>query len=254
MLSLDFGLYCFSMTDSNDIPIALDAYRKLAEAYSRIVETKPHNAYLERPATMSLLPDVRGKRVLDAGCGPGVYAEELLAHGAEVVAIDCVPEMLEFARKRIGNRATIRLHNLERPLDFARDGEFDVVLSALVMDYIRDWRPLLAEFRRVLVPGGALVFSCEHPCLKVRYSESGNYFDKELLTIVWQGFGEDIPMPTIRRPLSAMTGALSDSGFVIERIIEPIPTEDYRRVDPDEFAKFSKKPTFICFRAKKASV
>jgi hypothetical protein len=42
-------------------PIAYDAYEKLADAYADIIETKPHNAYLERPATLSLLPDVKGK-------------------------------------------------------------------------------------------------------------------------------------------------------------------------------------------------
>ena len=54
----------------SDKPIALDAYETLAEAYAAVVDTKPHNAYYERPATLSLLPEVRGKRVLDAGCGP----------------------------------------------------------------------------------------------------------------------------------------------------------------------------------------
>jgi 2-polyprenyl-3-methyl-5-hydroxy-6-metoxy-1,4-benzoquinol methylase len=65
----------------NDDPIALDAYETLAEAYASVIDTKPHNAYYERPATLSLLPEVRGKRVLDAACGPGVYAEWLLSRG-----------------------------------------------------------------------------------------------------------------------------------------------------------------------------
>ncbi|HET91353.1 MAG TPA: class I SAM-dependent methyltransferase, partial [Chloroflexi bacterium] len=67
-------------------PIAQEAYNSMAEAYAARVDTKPHNAYYERPATLSLLPDIRGKRVLDAGCGPGVYAEWLAESGAEVVA------------------------------------------------------------------------------------------------------------------------------------------------------------------------
>ena len=51
-------------------PIALEAYEILAEAYASVVDTKPHNAYYERPATLSLLPEVRRKRVLDASA-PG---------------------------------------------------------------------------------------------------------------------------------------------------------------------------------------
>jgi 2-polyprenyl-3-methyl-5-hydroxy-6-metoxy-1,4-benzoquinol methylase len=67
--------------DHEDKPVALDAYDALAESYAALVDTKPHNAYYERPATLSLLPDVRGKRVLDAGCGPGVYSEWLASRG-----------------------------------------------------------------------------------------------------------------------------------------------------------------------------
>jgi hypothetical protein len=63
--------------------VAIEAYERLAEAYAARVDTKPHNAYYERPATLSLLPDVAGKRVLDAGCGPGVYSEWLAERGAE---------------------------------------------------------------------------------------------------------------------------------------------------------------------------
>ena len=54
-------------------PIALEAYEVLAERYAAIVDSKGENAYVERPATLSLLPDVKGKRILDAGCGPGSY-------------------------------------------------------------------------------------------------------------------------------------------------------------------------------------
>jgi len=50
-----------------DQPIALQAYEALADAYAAHIDTKPHNAYHERPATPSLLPDVKGLRVLDAG-------------------------------------------------------------------------------------------------------------------------------------------------------------------------------------------
>lgn len=64
-----------------DPPIALEAYETLADAYAEAIDTKPHNAYYERPATLSLLPEVAGKRVLDAGCGPGAYAEWLLDRG-----------------------------------------------------------------------------------------------------------------------------------------------------------------------------
>jgi 2-polyprenyl-3-methyl-5-hydroxy-6-metoxy-1,4-benzoquinol methylase len=50
-------------------------------------------------ATLSLLPDVNSRRVLDAGCGPGFYSEWLIEHGAEVVAVDAGLKMIELAKK-----------------------------------------------------------------------------------------------------------------------------------------------------------
>ena len=91
--------------DSKKRFIAYDAYRKLADSYAEKVDTKPHNAYLEKPATLSLLPDVVGKRVLDVGCGTGRYTEWLLEHGAEVTGFDASPQMLEHARRRVEDRA-----------------------------------------------------------------------------------------------------------------------------------------------------
>src|SRR5262249_42346110 len=52
-------------------PIALEAFNQLAEAYAARIDTKAHNAFYDRPAVLSLLPPVGGKRVLDAACGPG---------------------------------------------------------------------------------------------------------------------------------------------------------------------------------------
>src|SRR5262245_24712171 len=102
----------------NDKPIALDAYEKLAEAYAAAIDTKPHNAYYDRPATLSLMPDVAGKRVLGAGCGPGVYSEWLLKHGAEVVALDASPTMIELAKRRVGDGGQIMQADLSQPLTF----------------------------------------------------------------------------------------------------------------------------------------
>ena len=127
-------------------PIAQEAYDELAEAYAAMVDTKPHNAYYERPATLSLLGDVSGQRVLDAGCGPGAYAEWLVKHGAQVVAVDANRKMVRLAKERLAGKAMVRLANLEEPLTFLEDGFFDIVLSALVMDYLPDWAVPFSEF------------------------------------------------------------------------------------------------------------
>src|SRR5688572_10874590 len=130
-------------------PIAFDAYEELADSYAAAIDTKPHNAFYERPATLALLPDVEGKRILDAGCGPGVYSEWLLSRGAEVVAVDASPRMVALAKDRTSGRAHLRVADLNAPLDFLESASFDVVLSPLVLEYVHDWRATFGEFHRV---------------------------------------------------------------------------------------------------------
>jgi len=233
-----------------DKPIALDAYEKLADAYAALIDTKPHNAYLERPATLSLLPDVKDKRVLDAGCGPGVYSEWLVRHGASVVAVDASPRMVELAKKRLG-KLDVRLHDLRDPLDFLRANSVDIVLAPLVMDYIEDWVPALKEFYRILVQGGLFVFSMEHPFTKSLWHKSEDYFKVERVELLWVGYGFPISMPSFKRPLEAAVNPLFESGFIVEKILEPRPTIEFKDKLPEDYEKLSKQPGFMCIRARK---
>src|SRR5919199_1229271 len=153
----------------SDKPVALEAYEVLAEAYASLIDTKPHNAYYERPATLSLLPEVRGKKVLDAACGPGVYSEWLLSHGAEVVSVDASPKMVELARRRLGEAADVRRADLSKPLTFLDSESFDIVLSPLTMEYVEDWHSTFREFYRVLRQGGYFILSVTHPFFDYLY-------------------------------------------------------------------------------------
>lgn len=240
------------MNDKKGKPIAQEAYDVLAEAYAALVDTKPHNAYYERPATLSLLPDVKGKRVLDAGCGPGVYAEWLVNRGAEVVAFDANEKMVGLARERLGDRAQIMQANLEQPLDFLRDGCFDIVVSPLVMDYVKDWERVFAEFYRVLGEVGCLVFSMEHPYAKYEdHRETSNYFEVEVVEYEWTGFGMAVRVPSYRRPVSEVINPLVRAGFIVEQIVKPIPTEEFRQKAPGVYEVLSRRPGFMCVRAVK---
>lgn len=234
-----------------ETPLAFEAFEALAEAYAAAVDTKPHNAYYERPATLSLLPEVRGKRVLDAGCGPGVYSAWLIENGAEVVAVDASGKMIELARRRLGDGVPIFQADLGKPLGFLESARFDVVLSPLVLDYIEDWRATFAEFRRVLRPGGRLVFSVGHPHFDYKYFGSTNYFATELVGCEWKGFGETrVYMPTYRRPLGEVINPLLETGFLVEKIVEPRPTEEFRQAAPEKYQELMREPGFLCVRAR----
>lgn len=66
-------------------------YEVFADEFAEHAEDGFYNAYYDRPACLALLGDVAGKRVLDAACGPGLYAAELVRRGAQVVGFGQSP-------------------------------------------------------------------------------------------------------------------------------------------------------------------
>lgn len=229
-----------------DDPIARAAYDELADTYAEDVRTNGYNADIEFPATSGLIPDVSGMRILDAGCGTGAYTEWLVERGADVVGVDASEAMLEQARELVGDRATFERVDLAKPLDFAADS-FDGVVSALVLGYIEDWRQPLAEFARVLRPGGFLVLSTGHPLDEFPPEHddgSANYFEVERRTKEW-----DVDVPFYRRPFAEIINPLCAVGFRIDRLVEPQPTEAFEEKRPDRYEKESRYPVFLCVRA-----
>lgn len=172
-------------------PIARGAYDELADSYAEEVRESPYNAHMEFPATTSLLPDVAGKRVLDAGCGTGVYTGWLLDRGADVVGIDASEAMLAHAREGVGDRATFHQADLGKPLDVLEADAFDGVVSPLALGYVEDWR----------------------------------------------------------QPVGEIINPLLETGFRLERLLEPQPTEAFREAWPERYEKESRYPVFVCVRA-----
>ena len=123
----------------------VDSYEIIGERHVSQALDSVYNDYYERPAMQSLLGNVKAQVVLDAGCGPGSYAEWLVAQGARVLALDSSPKMVQLARRRLGGSASVQQADLNEPLDFIATGSCDTVLCALVLDYIKDWDRLSAS-------------------------------------------------------------------------------------------------------------
>lgn len=233
-------------------PIAYDAYETLAARYAANIDTKAHNAYYDRPAVLALLPDVSGKNVLDAGCGPGAYAQWLVEHGAQVLGLDASPQLIDYAQQRVRQGAEFRVSDLTQPLDFLQNDSFDLIVSALTISYIPDLSPLFAEFARVLRPAGLFVFSTHHPAADFQRHNDRSYFETVPVSDVWHGMnGEPVIVPFYRRPLTAITEALWHNGFVIERLIEPQPMQEFEQSDPTSYTKLMHQPGFIAIRARR---
>jgi len=228
-------------------------YDGIADAYAAGVDSRPYNALYERPAMLDLLPPIDGLRLLDAGCGAGWYAAELAARGAVVTAVDSSAAMIEHARARCtsslshAGRVELRVADLAQPLSFAADTSFDGIVSSLVLHYLRDWAPTLAEFRRILKPTGWLLFSTHHPAAEAARLATPRYLDVELVEDYWKWIGT---IRYYRRPLSAIVDALTTAGLTIERLAEPLPTDTFRQLKPDAYERLMRHPEFLLVRAR----
>lgn len=242
--------------EDSDQPIARRAYAGFAERYDALAPTKPHNALCERPATLALLGEVAGRRVLDAGCGSGICSEIMARRGATVHGVDVTPEMLDLARRRCAGLAVeLTLGDLTKPLGWLADQSFDRVLCALALDYVEPLDGVFAEFFRVTRPGGALVFSMGHPMrdwMDARTRGDRSYYEANRFGMHWGGFGEPRPyVECYRRPLAAIVNPLAAAGWSLERIVEPRPLEEMRTVAEKDYLELAHSPAFICVRARR---
>jgi ubiquinone/menaquinone biosynthesis C-methylase UbiE len=227
--------------------IRYNDYDGFARSYAHNNESNPFNALYERPAILSLAGDVRGVRVLDAGCGSGVHAEELVRRGAAVTGTDLSEGMLAIARERLGPGVPLHQADLQQPLMF-QDNTFDLVLSSLVLHYMVEWEPALREFHRVLVPHGHVVLSTHHPLMDARVSGSDDYLGTYSFTEDWDRDGRTMRMRFWHRPLRAMLAAFTASGFRVEDIDEPDPLPEMADSAPDAYRHLTRNAQFLFFR------
>ena len=227
-------------------------YDEWGEHYLAHAATGTYNALYDRPAVLGLVGDAAGQRVLDAGCGPGLYSEALLQRGAHVTAIDGSEEQVRIARERLDGRAVVQRAVLGERLPFP-DETFDLVVCALVMHYLRDQTAAYREFYRVLCAGGRAIVSTHHPMADWLRKGGASYFEVREEEDSWTTPHGKRVMRYWRAPLSQLCEAATTSGLLIRRLIEPRPLPEMKERDPKDFDQLNREPAFIVLELVKHS-
>lgn len=226
--------------------MSAEDYDDFAVEYDEENATSLLNAYYERPAVLSLLGGVSGRRILDAGCGSGPLAAELVARGADVTGFDSSPAMVGLARRRLGPTAALTVHDLSRPLPYA-DGTFDDVVVSLVLHYLEDWDGPLAEIRRVLKPGGRLVASVNHPFVRQINAMHEDYFAVREYQEEVDLDGRTTTLTFWHRPLREVVRAVLDADLRLRVLDEPPPSPRTPvELVPPRIAS-GERSAFLCF-------
>jgi SAM-dependent methyltransferase len=134
------------------------------EGYSRLSRSvEGLDGAAEWPALKALVPELRGLRVVDLGCGFGWFCRWARQQGAAtVLGIDVSEKMIARARATTTDAAITYLRADVEGAELPH-AAFDLAYSSLALHYVEDLGGLLAKVHRGLAPGGQLVFSVEHP-------------------------------------------------------------------------------------------
>lgn len=213
------------------------------------------------PRMLALLGDVRGRRVLDLGCGEGGYARELVRRGATVVAVDGSERLVAVARER-AEAAGLSIEHHRRNanhLEGLPDADFDLVLAAMSLMDVEDYPGSVREAHRVLRAGGELVMSISHPCFTPHGArwlrdESGvatgyvvdRYFDRRAAP---ERITARFRVPVLRRhqTLEDFIAAPLAAGFALAELHEPQPTPA-EIAEAARFERLTRVPYFLFLR------
>ena len=242
--------------DNKTFSVAYDKMRK---------DDKGRNAndLVEIPNFRKLIPNVKEKKILDLGCGYGEndkYCRDLGAK--EILGIDISEHMIKIAEKN--NTDENIKYKVMAMEDISKIKEkFDIVISSLAFHYVKDYEKLIKDIYNLLNDNGILIFSIDHPLriaskfetwMKKNYTKiNGKWFllvsdynregirEKE-----WNG----VMVKRYHRNFSSLINGLVNSGFKIDKILEPIPDEKAIKIIPKYINQYD-RPYFLFVRAKK---
>ena len=245
------------MTEAEEAIARWDLYaRELMGKYA--ADGDAHRSVTLNPALFDLFGEVKGKAILDAGCGEGHLSRMLAHQGASVTGVDFSATMLEMAKSRTSLELDVcYYHGNCESLPFLQAAKFDVVVSNMVIQDLPDYKSSIAEAYRLIKPGGIYIFSILHPCFvapvgewvkeggqkqfwKVdRYFDGGRFEQQSLYSTFFY-----------HRTLSSYVTTILRSGFVLEELVEPKPNleklQQYPRLEDG-----LRIPDFLIFKARK---
>ena len=221
------------------------------------------NDCVETPILFSMLPDLKGKTVLDIGCGMGQHAAQYAGMGAaSVLGIDISEKMLAYAREHHSAANIVYRRMAMEDIDEI-GGPFDLVTSSLAFDYAEDFGGLMKKIPRLMKEDAEFVFSMSHPIVTAwdgaydRYTrtETGerlyanlrNYCVEGPRRVDWVVSGYECFHRTVSTLINALTGA----GLTIRECQEARVPDGLRERYPGVFGGAVHRPEFIFFRCGK---
>lgn len=219
-----------------------------------------YNEHLEMPGTLEVLGNIRGKKILDFGCGAGIYSKFLTKKGAKVKGFDLNEEMLKLAKKE-NPKLDLRLGSGYK-IPFKE--KFDIIVAPLVLDYFDDWNKMFKELKKVLKRKGYFVFTVRNPVFEITSKTNRNkplvrefkdYFKERKIYFTWKNIlhknkTKDIKMPVYHKTYETIIRTLVKNKLEIVDYKDCFPSKKSKKLFPKEYAFLSKVPYFCVWKVK----
>lgn len=222
-----------------------------------------HREIFLNPALFRLIDGLESKNVLDAGCGEGYLSRMLANSGAAVTGVDYSERMIQLARDKTSEELKISfLHGNCEDLSFLEDKSFDLIVSNMVIQDLSNYESAISEMYRLLVDGGTFIFSILHPCFvtpgsgwvksdtgEKLYWKVDNYFYEGAYEQAFP-IDEQEKFVYFHRTLSSYINTIVRSGFQMEEMIEPKPSDEMLEKYPS-FEEDFRCSDFLVFKLRK---
>jgi len=177
------------------------SWEKSADWYDRIIGERGSELYqaVVIPGALKLLDVKRGDRVLDLGCGQGVFCRAMAQKGAEVTGVDASPTLIQKA-KTYPVRPPIRY--LARDAAHLGDlGEFDALSAILCVQNMEKLDEVTAAAARALKPGGRMLWVMNHPAFRIPRQSSWGFEDgRKLQYRRLDAYSSELSIPIVMHP------------------------------------------------------
>ncbi len=213
------------------------AWDRFSEEYQRRSALPTNSAHygpdIPTESTFRLLGDLKGKRVLELGCGGAQCSVAFAKAGATAIGVDTSPAQLAFAKKLCyASEVKVELRHADMAeLAFLRADSVDVAFSAYAFQYVEDLSRVFRQVHRVLKIGSPLVFSLPHPSWWMIAEDQPDpaighsYFERQPGSVVWEG----VNFTVYRHSFSDLYGALTRASYRVDVILEPAPVSSSPR-------------------------
>jgi trans-aconitate methyltransferase len=215
------------------------------------------NTLIENPSLFELIGDVKGKHILDLGCGDATLGKDLLQQQcSSYIGIDGSENMCKKAADNLEHTQGKVIQSTMEDYKY-QPSAIDLVVSQLAIQYIEDFGDLAKHVFKTLKNGGHFVFSVQHPLLTSSFksmTEGGKRNDWIVDDYFYSGkrvepwIGENVVK--YHRTIEEYFAALQNAGFKIRSLKEATP-QAKNFENPDEFKRRMRIPLFLLFSCDK---